>query len=347
MVSESSAASRAIPDRTLHSLRRVAPAAGLFVLSPVIAECLLGNLTVAEMPVVMPLLAPMYGGGAVLIRETTRRAGRGPATVLLLGAAYGLVEEGLVDQLLFNRTYAGRDLLGDTYIPVLGIGGWLTIAAPTLHAVWSIAVPIALVEHLVPDRATVPWLRNGGLAGVVLVYVAGCALVGFGTYTDERFLAAPAQLTVTAVAAVALVFAAFAARPSMTIDARAATPPPLRVGAAALLAGAAFRASELLSGWSSAALAATVVGASSVTVGRWSRSPSWDESHRFALMAGALTCHAVAGFFTQPEAAPKRAREYAASTLLAAGAIGLLTAAMGKLGIRRDQFAFGGSKSGG
>ncbi|MCA6096743.1 DUF998 domain-containing protein, partial [Streptomyces sp. SCA3-4] len=161
-------------------LRRIAPALGLFALAPLIGECLLGNLTVPEIVLLLPLLAPMYGAGALLVREAARRAGRGPAAMLVLGVAYGLVEEGLVDQMLFNRHYAGHDLMGATFIPALGMGVWLTIAVLTMHAVWSTNVAIALAEALVPDRSQVPWLGRTGLLVTASVFVAGSALVAYG-----------------------------------------------------------------------------------------------------------------------------------------------------------------------
>ena len=67
-------------------LRRTAPAVGLFFLAPLVAEFLLGNLPITLLPALV-LLAPLYGGGALLIREVTRRAGRGVPTMLVLGVA--------------------------------------------------------------------------------------------------------------------------------------------------------------------------------------------------------------------------------------------------------------------
>jgi hypothetical protein len=61
-------------------MRRALPAIGLFFLSPLVAEYLLGNLPITAIAALV-LLAPLYGGGAVLIREVTRRAGRGWPTI--------------------------------------------------------------------------------------------------------------------------------------------------------------------------------------------------------------------------------------------------------------------------
>src|SRR3954464_15233473 len=86
--------------------RRVAPAFVLFFLSPFVAEFLLGNISISAI-VAMVFLAPMYGGGALAVREIARRCGRGWATIILLALAYGLIEEGLVIQTLFNPNYLG------------------------------------------------------------------------------------------------------------------------------------------------------------------------------------------------------------------------------------------------
>ncbi|MGH7921493.1 MAG: hypothetical protein ACREQM_16350, partial [Candidatus Dormibacteraceae bacterium] len=73
---------------------RVAPALLLLVLSPLVAEFLLGDLSVRSL-YVLAYLIPLYGGGALLIREVTRRSGRGWPTMVLLAIAYGIFEEGV------------------------------------------------------------------------------------------------------------------------------------------------------------------------------------------------------------------------------------------------------------
>jgi hypothetical protein len=61
-------------------MRRAAPAIALFFLSPLVAEFLLGDFTILQLPYLF-LLAPAYGGAAVLIREVSRRAGSVTRTV--------------------------------------------------------------------------------------------------------------------------------------------------------------------------------------------------------------------------------------------------------------------------
>ena len=60
----------------IDAMRRFVPALALFALAPLIGECLLGNLTIPEIGLLPPVLAPMYGGGALLIREATRTSRR-------------------------------------------------------------------------------------------------------------------------------------------------------------------------------------------------------------------------------------------------------------------------------
>lgn len=75
---------------------QISPALVLFFLSPVIAELLSGSSPPAEFfnPFSFLLLAVLYGGGAIIARELTHRWGRGWPTLLVLSAAYGIVEEG-------------------------------------------------------------------------------------------------------------------------------------------------------------------------------------------------------------------------------------------------------------
>src|SRR4051794_36508679 len=109
-------------------MRRVAPAIKLFFIAPLVAEFLLGNLPIKMLPALV-VLAPMYGGGAVLIREAVRHARRGWPTIFALGIAYGIFEEAFTTQSLFNPNYLHLDLhlLDPAYIPALGIGLWWTV----------------------------------------------------------------------------------------------------------------------------------------------------------------------------------------------------------------------------
>ena len=131
--------------------RKLSAVIALFFVAPLVAEYLLGDLPLKLLPALI-VLAPAYGGAALLIHETARRTGRGWPTMLMLGAAYTVIGEGLVTQSLFNHDYLKMQmhLLDPAYIPALGIGGWWTLFMFNLHTFWSMGVSIALVEALFP-----------------------------------------------------------------------------------------------------------------------------------------------------------------------------------------------------
>src|SRR5580692_11436201 len=190
--------------------RGIWPALGLFLLAPLVAEFLLGDLPIKLLPALV-VLAPMYGGGALLIREIVRRTGRGWPSILLLGMAYGIFEEAFTTQSLFNPNYLKLNLglLTPAYIPSLGIGAWWTLWMFMVHGIWSISTPIALVEACVPDRARTPWLGRVGLVVVAIVFLSGsCATTAMG-YKQDHYLASMAQFVGAAVVIVLLAGAAF------------------------------------------------------------------------------------------------------------------------------------------
>lgn len=78
----------------------LAPVVGLLVVSPIAAEDLSGYQVFNPLVLLgyLGIFTPLYGTVAVLIREITRRTGRGWLTILLLGAAFGLIQAGLIDR---------------------------------------------------------------------------------------------------------------------------------------------------------------------------------------------------------------------------------------------------------
>lgn len=70
----------------------------LYVLAPIVGEVLSGSTPPLNFitPFTFLLLTWLYGSGAIIARELVRRRGLGWTSILLLGAAYGILEEGLV-----------------------------------------------------------------------------------------------------------------------------------------------------------------------------------------------------------------------------------------------------------
>ena len=279
-------------------MRRVAPAFALYVLSPFIAEYLLGDFTVAGLAVLL-LLGTMYGCGAILIREIVRRTGRGWPSILTLALAYGVLEEGLITQSLFNPNYAHHHLLAEGFVPALGIAVPWTIFVLALHTVWSISVPIALVEGLVPQRRTTPWLKAPGLIVTIVLFVPGSATVMAGSYADGHFWATWPHLLVVLVVAAALVVVAF--RLPTVKATEPGTVNPWLVLATSLAGGVVFMASRhFLPAWLSPAVMLADFAVVTVLVLRWSRRIDWGDRHRLALAAGAVLLYAGNSFLMHP-----------------------------------------------
>lgn len=185
-----------------------------------VAEILLGDLWLNGIPSAgqqvgeLVLFSCFYGSGAVLIREITRRTGRGWPTVLCLALVHGLLEEGLVDQTLYNPHYLGLHLLSYGHIAWLGTAGPWAVFVLSLHVVWSITVPIVVIQQLTltPNDPTssAPWIRHGGLLAVpAALYVLGAAAVYIVSVPTSGYQITGRQLVVTLVAIVLVGVAAF------------------------------------------------------------------------------------------------------------------------------------------
>src|SRR5580700_6696645 len=182
-------------------MKRLLPAIGLFFVAPLVAEFLLGDLPI-DMLGALVVLAPMYGGGALVIREIVRRRGGGWLNIFALGLAYAIFEEAFTTQTLFNPNYLHLNLhlLEPAYIPALGIGVWWTMHVLTLHTVWSISTSIALAEALVPDRATTPWLGWPGLSITAILFALAAIASTRFEIKQDHFIASTRQFVVAAVA---------------------------------------------------------------------------------------------------------------------------------------------------
>jgi hypothetical protein len=310
-------------------VRRILPALGLFFLAPLVAEFLLGDFPITMIGILI-VLAPMYGGGALLIRETVRRTGRGWPTMLVLALAYGVLEEAFTTQTLFNPDYLGLNLhlLSHAFIPALGIGGWWTIYVLTLHTVWSISVPIALTEAVVPDRAATPWLGRIGLTVVSVLFVLmAVSMTRYSIKQDRHhFVASPAQFGVSAAIVVALVAIAFVLPRHTRSLSTSPAPGPWIAGIAAFMAASAFMLIPAAWGWWSVtadlALDAVVVS----VVLNWSRHAGWNGLQRLALAGGAALTYAWHAFFQTPVSGGAGVGDRVGNALLAAATIALIAA---------------------
>ena len=277
------------------------PAVGLFFVAPLVAEFLLGDLPI-KMLGTLVILAPMYGGGALLIREFTRRAGRGWPTIFVLAFAYAVLEEAFTTQTLFNPNYLHLNLhlLDPGYIPALGIGGWWTVFVLTLHTVWSISTSIALVESLVPDRATTPWLGNLGLSVVGVLFVLAAVASTRFEIKQDHFIASTRQFVAAAIVCVVAIVAAFLLPKRSDVRVPGNVPSPWIMGAIALVAGSIFLTVPKDWAWGAVGIYFLLYIGVIVAVATWSRRMAWGASHRLGLAGGAALAYAWHAFIQKP-----------------------------------------------
>jgi len=281
--------------------RGIWPALALFIMAPLVAEFLLGNLPIKLLPALI-VLAPLYGGGALLIREWVRRTGRGWPSILLLGMSYAIIEEAYTTQSLFNPDYLKLHLglLVPAYISALGIGGWWTLWMFNVHAVWSIATPIALIEACVPRRARTPWLGRVGMALVTLVFILGATAAGIMQFKQDPFLASTRQFAGAAGVIVLLAVAAFLIPAGQRKNAGGSAPSPWIAGAIALLFGSAALFVPQAWGWGAVAELLALDLVMLLAVLAWSRREGWELQHQLALGARAALAYGWHAFLQHP-----------------------------------------------
>jgi hypothetical protein len=283
----------------------MAPIFLLLVVAPLVAEFLLGDVTLASLGALVVFI-PLYGAGAVLIREVVRRRGGGWSAIAVLAAAFGVVEEGLATQSLFNPDYAHQHLLSSGYIPALGIAVPWTIYVLSLHVIWSICTPIALVECMFPDCRAKPWLGTPGLIVAAVVYVLGVVATAVTTWLVFKYVAPPSRLIGAAVIAVVLIIVGV-----LLTRIRHTEPPNLQAArrapaawvvgiAAAVAASLLVLAPRIPSTVWSTLIFLLVEATAVIAINLYSRRPGWGDSQILALAAGALFAYAWHAFTTMP-----------------------------------------------
>jgi hypothetical protein len=305
--------------------RGIWPALALVITAPLVAEYLLGDLPIKMLPALI-LLAPMYGGGALLIREVARRSGRGWPTILVLGMAYAIFEEAFTTQSLFNPNYLRLNLglLGPAYIPALGIGVWWTLWMLMVHAIWSISTPIALIEACVPERAGTPWLGRVGLVVTVVVFLLGAVAATALGYRQDHYLASKAQFIWAAVVVVGLVVAAFRMPVFRRYAAYRMAPSAWILGAISLGFASAAMVVPMQWGWGAVAALLGLDAGMLIVVLAWMRRGVMTLAHQVALAAGTALAYGWHAFLQHPVVGQVDAGLRVGNAVFLLGAIGLI-----------------------
>ncbi|MGD8821626.1 MAG: hypothetical protein PVG63_00860, partial [Anaerolineales bacterium] len=184
--------------------KRIPPALALFVLAPTVGELISGSAPPVEFlnPFSFFLLAALYGSGALLAREFSLRWNKRWPTIVMLGLAYAIIEEGLMVKSFFDPAWMD---LGDmaNYGRWLGVNWPWTVELMIYHALVSIAIPIQLVELIYPEKRDQRWLTRRGMRAVAILLALDVAF-GFLFLTTYHPPAGPYLLAVLVTAALFL-----------------------------------------------------------------------------------------------------------------------------------------------
>lgn len=141
--------------------RTLPPALALFLIAPIFGELFSGSSPLNEYinPITFITLGLLYGCGAVIIRELLFRWGKGWGSLLLLGIAYGIYEEGILVQSFFDPGWMDLGSLA-VYGRAFGVNWVWTEHLIIFHTAISIAASIAFVQALYPERRGEPWVTS-------------------------------------------------------------------------------------------------------------------------------------------------------------------------------------------
>lgn len=276
--------------------RGIPPALVLFFLSPMTAELLSGSSPPTEFfrPFSLLLLGLLYGSGAILIRELVLRWRKGWPSIFVLGAAYGILEEGLMVKSFFDPQWMDLGPLG-VYGRWAGVNWVWSLGLTIFHTVWSICIPILLVTLMYPHRAHGPWVGRRTFRALVGLLLAD-VVFGFLALTTYRPPVIPYVLAILVVIGLYTAARRMPARLRAVASADPVVDRPhgLRYFAASLAGAVAFfillwgvpntRVSPLVT----MALMLLLAGAAWLALRRVNPASRWDASHLLALASGAL-----------------------------------------------------------
>lgn len=118
----------------------------------------------------IPTLFGIYGCGVILIREATVAWGKGWPTILMLGIAYGILEEGVAAHTFFDPVNSTVGIFG-SYGRVLGVNTTWAIEISIFHAAFSIALPILFSRLIWPGMNNFRITGRKGIITILSLYL--------------------------------------------------------------------------------------------------------------------------------------------------------------------------------
>jgi lipopolysaccharide/colanic/teichoic acid biosynthesis glycosyltransferase len=275
----------------------------LAVASPMIAELLSSSAPPLQffVPWIFALFVLFYGLCALLIREVSLRWGGGWARILLLGSAFGILDEGLAARAFFDP--ASRSLG-----PLAAYGRWVgvnwiwSLDAILYHAVFSVAIPILLIYQFFPASRDVRWLGRKAFWTVAVLF--GLAAWVFLDSGGHRYRVPNLYLAVCCAVMILLCLLARRGFRQLAAEARPAAISPRRFAALGFGAAAGLLLHIYVVPYlvHSSTVILVILGILVFAVGRtliaWSGSGAgWSRSQQCGLLVGALGFYAFLALF--------------------------------------------------
>ncbi|MCK0472745.1 hypothetical protein [Halalkalibacter sp. APA_J-10(15)] len=295
------------------------PVLGLLLFAPFTAEYIIGYLDVTGdfglMFLYLIFFGPLYGGAALIIREFTRRAGLGLLTMTILAFAFGLFQAGMIDHGLFNPAFQNIDywqeLRDPTYISFLGISAYQAVDFISGHVIWSIMIPIVIMEIFFPNRKKYPWLSNVNLTIIIILYLLASLFIFQDQMTMDQFLPSVTQFFVTGIIVIALIITSFTVGKHNLTRIEKTAPHPFFVGTVTLfllsmhtiielLAVLLGASSDFMMEWPGVILRMMSLSLLGYLILVWSKQKGWNSMHHLALAGGAILTRTWIAFLIQP-----------------------------------------------
>ena len=111
-----------------------------------------------------------------MARELMHRWGKGWLTLLVLGAAYGIAEEGLICKSFFDPNWEDLGILRE-YGRWVGVNWVWSLLLTFYHAVFSITIPTLLVTLMFPEYSSREWLSLRILKMFFLLWIVNSIFI--------------------------------------------------------------------------------------------------------------------------------------------------------------------------
>lgn len=118
------------------------------------------------------------------MRETVFHWKKGWLSILIAGAAYGIIEEGLMVKSFFDPAWMDLGILG-TYGRWLDVNWVWTAELIIYHAIFSIGIPILITTLIFPSQKGTPWVSRGWLITIFIFFLLD-VIFGFLAMTTYR-----------------------------------------------------------------------------------------------------------------------------------------------------------------